>query len=123
MSPKPGHEARELSAPGVDAAGAKLRKAFRDAEEAVKGKMQKEFGDEFISTFVERMRSEVNRLPINIEEKVRELLGARLNSAVESQVQAAVRQMWGDFIQKEIRKTVESPEMILKMAKKLKELL
>lgn len=117
------HAARSLSDPSVDAAGAKLREAFRAAEKAVKAKMTAEFGDEFIRKFMDRMRDEVNRLPLNIEEQVSTLLRERLDSAVNGEVQNRVREFWGDFIQKEIEKKLCSSDVIILLAKKIKELI
>lgn len=120
-------EERGLSHPNTDVAGAKLRKAFRDAEEAVKLKMQKEFGEEFIQEFMSRMRQEVNRLPLNIDQQVQALiserLGAAFNAQVNSEVQAQMKQFWGDFIQKEVAQAINNPALIITLVKKIKEII
>jgi len=123
MNRKSDSTSRELSDPSVDAAGAKLRAAFHAAEKAVKEKMKAEFGDEFIDTFMRRMRHEVERLPLNIEEQVRVLLREKLNAAVNGEVESRIREFWGDFIQKEIDKRLLSSDMVIALAKKIKELM
>jgi len=116
-------DARELSDPAGDAAGQKLREAFAEAQKAIVLKMKKQFGTEFIHEFASKMRHEVEQLPLNVSAKVEAMIAEKLDRTINTALDNNIRQFWGDFIQKEIRKAIHDPGTIIELAKQIKGLI